>query len=203
MAVYCYKITRDYGFAPNPFYSFCTLATCKPHIRKKAKVGDWVIGFGSSRKGSEFAGRIIYIMKVTQKMTFDEYWNAPEFQCKKPVMNGSRKQIYGDNIYHKVNGKWKQEDSHHSKYGGEENKLNLDRDTSADSVLISSRFWYYGKLAIKAPKELKSIIPDCRNYICNDKDELIEKFVSTFEENGFIGEPIKLWEDKPSRYDGK
>ena len=31
---YSYIITRDYGFAPNPFGGVCTLATCKPKIRK-------------------------------------------------------------------------------------------------------------------------------------------------------------------------
>lgn len=38
--LYAYAITRDLGFAPNPFHGFCTLATCKPGIRKTAKVGD-------------------------------------------------------------------------------------------------------------------------------------------------------------------
>jgi hypothetical protein len=34
----------DTGFAPNPFHDFLTLATCKPDIRKKAQIGDWVLG---------------------------------------------------------------------------------------------------------------------------------------------------------------
>ena len=37
--LYSYVITRDYGFAPNPFGGICTLATCKPGIRNHAKVG--------------------------------------------------------------------------------------------------------------------------------------------------------------------
>jgi hypothetical protein len=42
-------VARDYGFAPNPFFGVCTLATCKPKIRKAAAIGDWVVGTGSSR----------------------------------------------------------------------------------------------------------------------------------------------------------
>ena len=47
--VYMYVVDRDFGFAPNPFHGVCTLATCKPAIRKGARVGDWVIGMGGSR----------------------------------------------------------------------------------------------------------------------------------------------------------
>ncbi|WP_410897079.1 hypothetical protein [Pseudomonas chlororaphis] len=28
--VFSYKLTRNYGFAPNPSYGICTLARCKP-----------------------------------------------------------------------------------------------------------------------------------------------------------------------------
>ena len=45
MNLYSYVITRDYGFAPNPFWNICTLATCKPQIREHALKGDWVAGF--------------------------------------------------------------------------------------------------------------------------------------------------------------
>lgn len=38
------RVARDYGFAPNPFFGVCTLATCKPRIRSVAQIGDWVVG---------------------------------------------------------------------------------------------------------------------------------------------------------------
>ncbi len=47
MKIYSYVVRYDAGFAPNPFGEFSTLATCKPRIRKKIQVGDWVIGTGS------------------------------------------------------------------------------------------------------------------------------------------------------------
>ncbi|WP_225761747.1 hypothetical protein [Acinetobacter sp. Marseille-P8610] len=34
MKIFSYVVSRDFGFAPNPFFNFCTLATCKPKIRK-------------------------------------------------------------------------------------------------------------------------------------------------------------------------
>jgi hypothetical protein len=40
--IYSYVVRYDSGFAPNPFYGYCTLATCKPDIRRGAEVGDLV-----------------------------------------------------------------------------------------------------------------------------------------------------------------
>ena len=97
MRLYSYVVARDYGFAPNPFHGICTLATCKPRIRRSAEVGDWIIGTGSKPNGMQ--GQLIYAMKVTDSCTFDEYWTNPSFQCKKPNLRGSLKQAYGDNIY--------------------------------------------------------------------------------------------------------
>ncbi len=47
--IHSYIVRYDSGFAPNPFYGFCTLATCKPDIRKHAQVGDWIVGTGKDR----------------------------------------------------------------------------------------------------------------------------------------------------------
>ncbi|MBR2507668.1 MAG: hypothetical protein IKB70_12440 [Bacilli bacterium] len=203
MAIYSYKITRDFGFAPNPFYSMCTLATCKPKIRKFANVGDWVIGFGSAAKNSPLKNKIIYIMKVEKKISFNDYWRGEEYQCKKPVMNGSLKQNYGDNIYHCENDEWIQVDSHHSLKDGTPNILNVNKDTSSNNVLISKTYWYFGKDAIDVPDELMDIIPECRDYIkVEGLDEKIDEWVKTFQSSGFIGEP-NLFNGEFKRYDGK
>lgn len=206
--IYSYIVTRDYGFAPNPFYGTCTLATCKPKIRESAQIGDWVVGFGSGSIGSKYKNKIIFAMKVEAKMSFDEYWNDPEFQCKKPVMNGSLKQNYGDNIYHQKDGKWIQSDSHHSETGGKPNMLNLNRDTSSNNVLLGSDFWYFGKDAIDCPNELKSIIPKGRGQKVTKESDIIDelsKFFNSLADSkvkGFIGEPEKF-KDGFQRYDGK
>jgi Nucleotide modification associated domain 2 len=149
--VYIYVVDRDFGFAPNPFHGFCTLATCKPPIRKGACVGDWVIGMGGSRLNA--TGRCIYAMEVTQSRTFNEYWSQRDFRDKRPVRNGSRVMMVGDNIYHRVEGEqgWHQLDSHHSLKDGSPNPLNVKKDTKADRVLISRHFYYFGSAAPSAP----------------------------------------------------
>lgn len=163
-SLYAYAITRDFGFAPNPFHGFCTLATCKPDIRKAAKVGDWIMGIGGYSLRS-VKRRCILLMKVSEKVSFQDYWDQDRFALKKPVRNGSRVQMLGDNIYHKDgNGDWIQEDSHHSNADGTPNSANLDRDTGiTDQVLVSTYFLYFGDRALSV--DLDSIdYRRIRNY---------------------------------------
>ncbi|QJD81147.1 Nmad2 family putative nucleotide modification protein [Spirosoma rhododendri] len=155
--VYMYVVARDLGFAPNPFHGYCTLATCKPKIRNVATTGDWVIGFGGSTLKA--TGKCIFAMRVTQKLTFNQYWNDPVFNDKKPVQNGSQQMLVGDNIYHQNhNNIWEQSYSHHSYEDGSTNKYNLNRDTGSDKVLISEHFYYFGNSAPLVPNHLLSEI---------------------------------------------
>ena len=55
MELYSYVIKHDSGFAANPFCGYCTLADCKPAIRRTAKVGDWIV---SARYREAYRGKI-------------------------------------------------------------------------------------------------------------------------------------------------
>jgi hypothetical protein len=149
-----YVVDRDFGFAPNPFHGFCTLATCTPRIRAKATGDDWIVGMGGRRLNA--TGRCVYAMRVTDTRTFDQYWAEKEFFDKRPVRNGSRVMMVGDNIYRREtpNGDWVQLDSHHSNPDGIPNQLNIDKDTRADRVLISRDFYYFGRNAPPVPSEI-------------------------------------------------
>jgi hypothetical protein len=164
--VYIYVVDRDFGFAPNPFHGYCTLATCKPGIRAGAQIGDWVIGLGGARLKA--TGRCIFAMQITGGITFDTYWSAPVYRDKKPVRNGSRKMMVGDNIYHREVGspQWRQADSHHSNPDGTPNPHNIANDTKTDRVLLSNHFFYFGRDAPVVPAGvLKSMeYRNGRNY---------------------------------------
>lgn len=152
MAVYMYVVARDFGFAPNPFHGVCTLATCKPVVRRMADIGDWVIGMGG--KKLKAVDCCIFAMRVTEALSFNQYWLDPRFRDKKPVRNGSRTMMLGDNIYHKTNGTWHQEDSHHSRPDGTPDIHNIKTDTGTDRVLASKSFYYFGRSAPEVPKEI-------------------------------------------------
>lgn len=152
--VYMYVVDRDFGFAPNPFHGVCTLATCKPGIRNTANIGDWVFGMGGGRLNA--TGRCIFAIRVTEKITFNEYWLNPVYFDKRPVRNGSRRMMVGDNIYYlnPIDNKWRQADSHHSMADGSLNEKNLSTDTKSDKVLISRHFYYFGSAAPHVPADI-------------------------------------------------
>lgn len=152
MKGYSYVAPREFGFAPNPFWGYCTLATCKPRIRQGAVIGDWIIVLGS--KQNNLKGHLICLMRVDEKLSYSAYWNDPRFQTKKPIMNGSLVQMHGDNIYHKSNATWIQAHSHHSLEDGKVNIRNLRRDTQSDNVIVSSCYYYFGENCIKIPKNI-------------------------------------------------
>lgn len=193
MSVYAYKITRDYGFAPNPFGRYCSLACCKPHVRKKAIVGDWIIGTGAVENNLLY--HLLFIMKVTEKITFQEYWEDERFNYKKPILNGSLKQIHGDNIYYNNDNIWYQIDSHHSFHEGELNTKNLNQDLSGVSVLISDCFVYLGDQYLKVPDKYIELCPNKkqRDYITVTNEELANEFIELVMNSynkGLNGRPV-------------
>lgn len=168
MTVWSYKISRDFGFAPNPFFGYCTVACCKPDIRERAKEGDLI--FGCAAKKLDVGDLLIFAMEVEEKITFDQYWRDQRFSLKRPTFSVGRAQSYGDNIYHSDGaGHWVQEDSHHSLDGGGRNEANATRDLKSKFVLVSRTFSYWGKRAIEIPPHLRHFDGDdlystVRNY---------------------------------------
>lgn len=151
--------------------------------------------------------KLIYAMKVGETISLDLYWDDRRFQYKKPVMNGSKKQKYGDNIYCYDGSKQKfvQVDSHHSEGDGSTNDINYARDISGQNVLISSHFWYFGEKAPEIPKAFISLIRGGIGYKINHDLEIIKKFISWLSmkyTNGLIGLPL-LFRNSFIRYNGK
>ena len=196
--LFTYVVRYDIGFAPNPFHGVCTLATCKPLIRRSANPGDWVAGSGSKQKGQE--GLLVFAMRVDEAISYDEYWSDPRFQRKKPNRVGSLKQRYGDNIYHRAadGESWAQEDGRHSLDDGTPNVDHVSRDTSAPRVLISQAFAYYGDQAINIPAEFRNwegldICSGGPGYKRNFPDDLRAAFMTWLEsqaDRGIAGEPL-------------
>ncbi len=159
MRLFTYKITHDHGFAPNPFQGVLTLATCKPGIRKTKCVGDWVAGF-SSLELSHLAKKnsveispdaLIYLAKVSKKISIPEYYKDSEFQYKIP----SREHPFGDNIYeplhdHAIDGSdFKQVDN---TYHG---KDATNHDIGGENVLIFNEFYYLGRNGVDIPSDIQ------------------------------------------------
>ena len=122
-------------------------------------------------------------------------------------MNGSKRQMYGDNIYHRpfANAQFIQEDSHHSLPGGIKNELNYNRDIPGQYVLISNKFWYYGQDAILLPEECIFLADVTRGYRVTEDRAQIESFVewiTSLPQTGYIDRPY-MFNKEFKRYAGK
>jgi hypothetical protein len=196
--VHSYVIDHDLGFAPNPFHGVCTLAACKPEIRRCAQIGDYIIGTGSRPSGRQ--GHLIYWMRVDEILNFDQYWSDPRFHRKRPVMRGSLMLRYGDNIYHHVDGSetFAQEDSFHSEPNGVTSVENLDRDTKrTDRVLIGREFAYWGGEGPKIPAELIEFVHKTQGHKNRFAPERIDAFITWVRglaDSGWVADPTD-WPD--------
>lgn len=203
MKLYSYVVARDFGFAPNPFFGFCTLATCKPKIREHASVGDWVVGTGA-KVAYNYSGRLIYAMQVSETLDFNSYWNDPRFFRKRPNLTGSLAVLYGDNIYHRTGDQWAQADSHHSMENGRRDEANIEWDTSVDRLLVSTKFVYWGRSAPIIPSQFRSFSEE-KDDICAGrghrvfKDDIPAEFAVWLEEQnkwGVQGDPLEFAKHK-------
>ena len=88
-------------------------------------------------------------MRVTRALTFDLYWNYPEYASQKPGKTNAS----GDNIY--KNGEDGRLIQIKNKYHSEKH---FENDTSVNRVLISKTFYYFGIDAPEIPEQYKSIV---------------------------------------------
>lgn len=191
MRLYSYIVRVDSGFAPNPFFGYCTLACCKPVIRRCAKEGDWVVGLTPKRGGN----RLLYAMKLTEPpLPFDQYYQDRRFQSKRPRMRSPRV-VYqcGDNIYRPEKSSYRQVWSQHSNPDGSEWVDQKGKDLSGKFVLISEQFYYFGRSAKPLPASLTDLVVG-RFHKSRFPKELIMKFegfVSRFD-RGIVDLP-HIW----------
>lgn len=282
MIVYEYVMTSDSGFAPNPFHGTCTLACCKPKIRKgvaneifgkikktfasdkrltkekKEEIlkdlgleateeelknfdsqikdlflrGDegllksigcqskeefikeqkiYIIGLAGKQlkeklgKAGEDKNPMVYVMRVTDILTYDQYYHDDKYKEKIPhgfnvvdANDNTSINWCGDNIYKSVEGQ--------NPDAGElavkkafHDKNDKKHDLSGEYVLVSDaeNFIYYGKKAGEAPdvgEAYKYVGHKKINFIDKSGDnEALRKFLCGFdkiERKGVIAPPI-------------
>lgn len=84
--LFSYVVEHDYGIAPNPSDGLCTLVKCKfkksnrKNILELAKEGDWIVGTGGANKKKSAGHRkIVYLMRVDEKLPIDAYTQGKRF----------------------------------------------------------------------------------------------------------------------------
>lgn len=153
-----------------------------------------------SQSGSkvDYSGKLVYAMKVTQKMTMAEYdyFTQAQLQGKIPFIDKKDwKRILGDSIYNfQLNNTPALRRGIHS-------EKDKERDLSGKFTLLSQHFFYFGKAAVEIPGVYGSLI---RNQIGHQVFEpseqiygLINWLESEYELNKLYGDPQLKWKINP------
>jgi hypothetical protein len=168
--IFSYVITCDRGFAPNPFGGFLTLATCKPRIRRAAREDDLIIATGSV--STQYKRKLIYAAVVSKVVPWEEYGSSADYKIKRPSTKGKWWRKHGDNIYAKVNKKWKRRrnESHTT-------RETMIHDLRGKNVLVCNRFWYFGADAKVIPANLRKVIQKGRGHKRIEDGVLVQEFL--------------------------
>lgn len=188
--LFSYCIPVDDGAAPNPYWGVCTLAICKPKIRRAATEGDWVVGTGSRNvpgpggKGRlDLAGKIVYAMRVSQKLKMEEYDRMTRelLPGKVPAWNNRdcRRRV-GDSIYDFSTGN-PPEMRAPCVHGPE----NMTTDLGGEYVLLSDHFYYFGDRAIELVEHLYPILKQGQGHKSWSNQPYEAGFVTWIEGLGF------------------
>lgn len=183
MRLCSYVVKIDSGFAPNPFWGFCTLAACTPnHQGLQLAEGDWILGNSST----DTDRRIIYAMRVSEVLDFDDYYHDERFSAKKASTNGWRERC-GDNIYFRdEDDEWAQGIA--VKHTSQES---IEQDTRNPRVFVSDHFFYFGENAPEMPLAYRSLL-QTRQGCKYHRGEVVSAFVDWLEKTyspGILGEP--------------
>jgi hypothetical protein len=184
MRLCSYVVKNDKGFAPNPFGGWCTLAACTPnHQGLRLKAGDWVVGHSSAAAKH----RLIYAMRVSEVLDFDDYYRDPRFAAKK-AQAGGWKDRCGDNIYFRDRtGQWRRGLAFYHTQPDD-----IHRDTRYPRVFISNHFFYFGADAPPFPDRYSALIQTRQGCTCRHKPTTAQAFVKWLENTyspGRHGEP--------------
>lgn len=189
--LFTYTIPVDDGAAPNPFRGMCSLAICKPGIRRVAKEGDWIAGLGSvNAPRGKLSGCLVYAMRVEEVLSLEEYdRHAPaRWPHRIPNLNSADlSERLGDCIYDYSSGAPRQRPSVHG-------KKNIETDLSGKNVLISRDFYYFGSRAVELPKNLRSICHQTQGHRSDSNASYFDAFV-TWLRRDFAPGQMHGWPD--------
>ncbi len=173
--LFTYTIPVDDGAAPNPFRGMCSLAICKPGIRRVAKPEDWVAGLGSTNAPSgDLSGRLVYAMRVEEVLSLKEYDHQAPSRWPHRIPNAQSADLserLGDCIYDYASGGPDQRQSVHG-------PANAATDLWGENVLISRDFYYFGNRAIRLPDYLLPICHQTQGHRSDSNSPYFDQFIS-------------------------
>lgn len=173
MKAYRYVVDHDYGHAPNYDAPVVTLALCKPSIRRRAAVGDLIVGFQGRKVGGD-PHAVRWAGIVSERLPFADYWNDTRFDSKKPTSTNR-----GDNIYFDEGGRLRQI------WNRIHSPADAKKDLGGTYVLCLERAWRFdSRTAQRMPAEidLSIALPFRRGHrVTSLSKSQLDRIVAWFE----------------------
>lgn len=200
MTLWTYIIPYDDGSAPNPFRGICTLAICKPAIRRNAKPGDWIAGLGSRNapRGRDLSGCLVYAMCVKESIPWSEYDRRArtEWPHRIPNINSlDMSERLGDCLYDHSGPQVTQRRGVHPP----DNQI---KDLNGN-VLIAEEFYYFGRDAIQLPPELGALPHQNQGHRSISNQALEKPFERWIRDLGYPQGQLSGWPDFVIDWSGK
>jgi hypothetical protein len=168
------------------------LVICKPKVRLKAQVGDWIAGTGSSRSPiGNIRDRLVYAMRITEKMTMRDYddWVREECSGKFPDWRSSdwRRKL-GDAVYDFG------EFPPRVRRGGPHGLDHREHDLKGEYALLSEHYYYFGDDPVALPDYLLGIVKRGPGHRSSQNAVFLRPFVEWIEgldveANTILGNP--------------
>lgn len=180
--IFRYVVRQDRGGSPNPFHGWCSLAVCKPQIRRSARVGDWILGLRSRHND-----QVIYAMRLDEVMSLGDYWADSRFVAMRPGGDG-----LPDNFYRAmVNG------SNQRVVNALHDEKEPTRDIAGLNALVSWHFWYLGEQSPALPTELVHLVHSGQGHALHrrhraDDVEVLQQWLAHWP-MGRNGAPLDAW----------
>lgn len=219
-ALFSYVVATDSGFAPNPFFGLCTLACCKPAIRRavgarllresgyadlrelrSAEPGFvraqnlWVIGLAGASLPDRLRRSVVYVMQVTDVLDHESYFEEhPEKRPRRGRgVTSADAGWHGDAIYTGNDPATAHQvvPCTHSD-GDREDANNMRHDLGGRYVLASDHFIYFGTDAPYIPLEQQ--LHHGRGHTSNHSSEAIRELEALLN-----GSWAGLFNDAPGR----
>lgn len=99
--LFSYVVDHDLGFAPNPYDGYCSLVHCKfggegrrRNIVEMAKEGDWILGSGGAGPDSAGINRIVYLMRVDEKLPFWKFLADARFRGREDAIDEGGRNLF-------------------------------------------------------------------------------------------------------------
>lgn len=188
---------------PIHFGALALFVICKPIVRRKAQIGDWVVGTGSKNSPiGNIGGKVVYAMKVTEKMTMQDYDSYTKRILPKKIpkiRSRDWRSKLGDSIYDfYASSPPKLRESVHT----EENKA---RDLRGEYALLSKEFFYFGDKPQVLPNILKPIVKEGQGHKGPSNADYVDDFLKWLYGLGYrscslLGKPqIDVFKDEETR----